>query len=55
MASDGAAKKKVIQVALKVLFRLRKEKPDKNLNVKIATIDELKRSKFKDWFEVRNR
>jgi hypothetical protein len=39
-------------VALKTMFRLRKEKPDKDLMVKVATIDELKQSKFKDWFEV---
>jgi transposase len=30
------------------------EKPDEDLTVKIATIDELKKSGFKDWFEVRN-
>ncbi len=46
-------KKKAIQVALKVLFRLRKEKPDKDLNVKIVTIDERKQSQFKGWFEVK--
>jgi len=34
-------------------FRLRKEKPGKDLTVKIATIDELKQSKFRNWFEVR--
>ena len=45
----------MIQVALKVMFRLRKEKPNKELKVKIASIDELKQSKFKDWFEVRNK
>ncbi|RCV63471.1 hypothetical protein C5S53_14035 [Methanophagales archaeon] len=54
IASDETAKKKVIQVALKVMFRLRKEKPDKNLRVKIASIDELKQSQFKEWFEVEN-
>jgi hypothetical protein len=54
IASDETAKKKVIQVALKVMFRLRKEKPDKDLTVKIASIDELKQSQFKDWFEVKN-
>ena len=53
IASDETAKKKVIQVALKVMFRLRKEKPDKDLRVKIASIDELKQSGFKDWFEVK--
>ena len=55
IASDETAKKKAIQVALKVMFRLRKEKPDKNLKVKIASIDELKQSGFKEWFEVRNK
>ncbi len=29
--------------------------PDKDLVVKIATIDELKKSSFKEWFEVGNR
>jgi hypothetical protein len=54
VASDEAAKKKVVQVALKTLFRLRKEKPTKNLKVKIASMNELKRSKFKEWFEIKN-
>ncbi len=54
IASDQIAKKKLIQVALKTMFRLRKEKPDKDLLVKIATIDELKQNSFKDWFEVKN-
>ena len=55
IASDETAKKKTIQVALKVMFRLRKEKPDKDLRVKIASIDELKQSRFREWFEVRNK
>jgi hypothetical protein len=46
------ANKKLVQVALKTMFRLRK--PDKDLIVKIATIDELKQSKFKEWFEAGN-
>jgi TusA-related sulfurtransferase len=54
IASDEVAKKKVVQVALKVLFRLRKEKPGKDLTVKIATIDELKQSGFRAWFEVKS-
>ncbi len=37
------------------MFRLRKDKPDKDLVVKIATIDELKKNGFKGWFEVGNR
>ena len=52
---EEAAKKKAIQVALKVMFRLRKEKPDKNLKVKIASIDELKQSGFKEWWEAGNK
>ena len=36
------------------MVRLRKDKPDKDLVVKIATIDELKQSNFKEWFEVGN-
>ena len=52
IASDETAKKKAIQVALKVMFRLRKEKPDKDMRVKIASIDELKRSGFREWWEV---
>jgi len=55
IASDETAKKKAIQVALKVLFRLRKEKPDKDLKVKIASINELKQSGFREWFEVKNK
>ncbi len=55
IASDETAKKKLIQVALKTMFRLRKDVPDKNLTVKIATIDELKKNGFKDWFEVGNK
>ncbi len=55
IASDETAKKKLIQVALKTMFRLRKDKPDKDLVVKIATIDELKKTSFKDWFEVGNK
>ncbi len=55
IASDEIAKKKAIQVALKVMFRLRKEKPDKDLKVKIASINELKQSGFREWFEVRNK
>ncbi len=55
IASDQTAKSKLIQVALKTMFRLRKEKPDKDLVVKISTIDELKQCNFKEWFEVANR
>jgi hypothetical protein len=54
ITSDETAKKKVIQVALKTLFRLRVGSPDRLLKVKIASINELKRSKFRHWFEARN-
>lgn len=37
------------------MFRIRKDKPYKDLIVKIATIDELKQSNFKEWFEVGNK
>jgi hypothetical protein len=53
IASDEAAKKKVIQVALRTIFRLRKKRSERNLRVKIATISELKESRFNDWFEVK--
>jgi len=52
VASDEIAKRKVIQVALKTMFRLRKEKPDKKLRIKIASIDELKKNRFKGWLEI---
>ncbi len=55
IASDETAKKKLIQVALKTIFRLRKDVPGRDLVVKIATIDELKESGFKEWFEVGNK
>jgi hypothetical protein len=54
IASDEAAKRKVIQVALKTLFRLRKERPERSLSVKIATIHELKENDFRNWFEVKS-
>jgi len=37
------------------MFRLRKERPNKKLRVRIASIDELERSKFKEWFEIKNK
>jgi hypothetical protein len=37
------------------MFRLRKEKLDKELMVEIATIDELKKNGFKEWFEMGNK
>jgi hypothetical protein len=54
IASDEAAKRKVIQVALKTLFRLRKERPERHLKVKMASINELRESGFRNWFEVKS-
>jgi hypothetical protein len=42
----------MIKVTLRAMFRLRKGKSNKDLKVKIARIDELKQSGFKNWFEV---
>lgn len=42
IASDEVAKKKGIQVALRTMFRLRNEKPEEDLKVQVASIDELK-------------
>ena len=52
IASDEMAKRKVIQVALKTLFRLRKEEPNKEYTVKIASIDRLEKSEYKGWWRV---
>jgi hypothetical protein len=54
IASDETAKKKVIQVSLKTMFRLKKERPDKLLKVKIGSISEQKRNRFREWFEIRS-
>jgi hypothetical protein len=54
IASDETAKRKVIQVALKTTFRLRKEKPHELLTVKVGSIAEQKKNGFKQWFEVKN-
>ena len=54
ITSDELAKRKVVQVALKVLFRLRKEKPDREFRVKIGTLDEQKKNGFREWFEIKN-
>jgi hypothetical protein len=55
ITSDEVVKKKVIQVALKTMFRLRKEIPDIPLKIKIASIGELKKSVFTEWFEIKNK
>lgn len=54
ITSDETAKRKVIQVALKTLFRLKKEMPNRLLTVKIGGIDEQKKSGFKEWFKASN-
>jgi hypothetical protein len=46
IASDETAKRKVIQVALKTLFRLKKEKPEKDFIIKINSIEELIKNSF---------
>jgi len=53
IASDEAAKKKVVQVALKTLFRLKKEKPGKDFTIKISSIEELMKNGFESWFELK--
>jgi len=53
ITSDETAKKKVIQVALKTLFRLRKERSGKPVTVRIGSIEEQKKNGFKQWFEVK--
>ena len=45
ITSDEISKRKDIQVALKVIFRLRKEKQDKKFTVKIGSIDKQKKNK----------
>jgi hypothetical protein len=56
ITSDETAKKKVIQVALKTMFRLKKEKSNEEFKVKIASINELKRShQYRNWFKINNR
>jgi hypothetical protein len=52
IASDEAAKRKVIQVALKTIFRLKKEELRKSKKVKIATLEELKKNCFEKWLEI---
>ncbi len=54
IASDEMAKRKVIQVALKVLFRMRKENPAEKYEIKIAIINELKEYKYRKWWKIRN-
>jgi len=49
IASDEMAKRKVIQVALKTLFRMKKENPNKEYVLKVAMIEEIRKSKYKKW------
>jgi len=53
IASDEASKRKVVQVALKTLFRLRKEEPEKKFVVKVNSIEQLLRNNFKEWLILR--
>lgn len=53
ITSEEMIKEKAIQVALKIFFRLRKERPGKEYKVKIASIEELKKSNFKSGFEIK--
>lgn len=55
IACDEVAKKKVLHGALKTMFGLRKEKPVKDLKVRVASIDELKQSRSRERFEMGNR
>lgn len=52
ITSDEMAKRKVIQVVFKTLFRMRKENSNKKYKIKIATMEELKRSKYKEWLKM---
>ena len=53
IASDEMAKRKVIQVALKVLFRMKKENPNKKYVVKIAIMDKSKKIRYKErWYKI---
>jgi len=54
ITSDETAKRKVIQVAFKTMFKLRREESDKTLKIRIASVDELKKCEFKSWLEVSN-
>ena len=54
ITSDELAKRKVIQVALRVLFRLREEKLGKEFKIRIGTLDEQKKNGFREWFEIKN-
>lgn len=49
IASDEMAKRKVIQVALKVLFRMKKENPNNEYALRIATARKLSEDGYKKW------
>jgi hypothetical protein len=52
ITSDEAAKRKVVQVALKTLFRFRKERSNVCKKVKVATLEELRNSQYERWLEI---
>ncbi|HID25440.1 MAG TPA: hypothetical protein EYP23_03140 [Thermoplasmata archaeon] len=54
VTSDELAKRKVVQVALRVLFHLRKEKPDKDFKIMMGTVNEEKKNGFREWFELKS-
>jgi len=41
-----------VQVALKTIFRFKKEMLNASKKVKIATLEELKNSQFEKWLEI---
>jgi len=49
IASDEMARRKVIQVALKVLFRLKRENSNKRYALRIATAGKLSEGGYKKW------
>ncbi|MBS7658072.1 MAG: hypothetical protein QXL69_00860 [Candidatus Bathyarchaeia archaeon] len=53
IASGEVAKRKLIQAALKTIFRLKKEKSNEKPSVKIASIEEFKRNHWKKWLELK--
>ena len=53
ITSEEMIKRKVIQVALRGLFRLKKEKPSREYKIRIASIRYLRRNNYKSWLEVR--
>jgi hypothetical protein len=50
--SDEATKRKAIKVALKTIFRLRKERSNVSKKVKVAALEELRNSQYERWLEI---